>query len=188
VFNVFRGQVVAAGTFAGRAISETPIDAFVSEMHRWGVRHLFVWTDATRGYLATDPRFMERWRGGLWSHFELADADVRDVVTRTGSARLTGLDFLGGNVELTDVKAGDLVIVRMNHYPAWRAYAGDEEIQLTSANGQLAFIAPKSGTYIVHLLYPRYQWLVVLALAVFLGGLASLWMVHARFLGKAARR
>ena len=45
---MLRGQVVGAGTFAGRAIEETPPAAFVAEMRRWGVRHLFVWTDASR--------------------------------------------------------------------------------------------------------------------------------------------
>jgi hypothetical protein len=29
-----------------------------------GVRHLFVWTDITRDYLAASPPFVERWRGG----------------------------------------------------------------------------------------------------------------------------
>ena len=51
IWSVLRGQVVGAGTFAGRAIEETPPVAFVAEMRRWGVRHLFVWTDASREYL-----------------------------------------------------------------------------------------------------------------------------------------
>ena len=48
VWNVFRGQVVGAGTYAGRPIADTPPDEFVAEMRRWGVRHLFVWTNASR--------------------------------------------------------------------------------------------------------------------------------------------
>ena len=106
VWNVFRGQVVGAGTYAGRSISETRADAFVAEMQRWGVRHLFVWTDDSRTYLGQIGRFVERWRGGRWSHFELRDADVRSAVTTTGSARLRNLDVLGGDVELVDVTAG----------------------------------------------------------------------------------
>ena len=54
-------------------------------MERWGVKHLFVWTDESRNYLAKDRRFVERWRGGRWSHFERPDADARLVVTGTGS-------------------------------------------------------------------------------------------------------
>ena len=45
-------------------------------MRRWGVRHLFVWTDASRDYLARSGRFVERWRGAPWSQFELVDADT----------------------------------------------------------------------------------------------------------------
>ena len=89
----FRGQVVGAGTFAGRAIEETPPAAFVAEMHRWGVRHLFVWTDASREYLARSGFFTEQWRGGLWSHFELKDSDTREVITTTGSGALARARF-----------------------------------------------------------------------------------------------
>ena len=124
VWNVWRGQVIAAGTYRGRAIAETPHDAFVAEMRRWGVRHLLVWTDASRDYLARSSDFSERWRGGLWSHFEVADADVRSVVTTGGSGRLRNLDFLGGEVEVLGATAGEPVIIRANYYPAWRAYDG----------------------------------------------------------------
>lgn len=175
VWNIWRGQVVGAGTFMGRAIEDTPRDAFVAEMRKWGVRHLLVWTDASRTYLAASPHFVERWRGGLWSHFEVVDPDVRSVVTTRGSGRLRNLDFLGGDVELTDVAAGDPVVVRTNYYPAWRAYAGDREVALYASGGQMAFRAPQGGSYVVHLTYPRYRWLSLLALVVFASGAAILW-------------
>jgi hypothetical protein len=170
VWNIFRGQVVGAGTFAGRPIEETPVAAFVAEMRRWGVRHLFVWTDAARDYLAASGAFTELWRGGLWSHFELNDADTRDVVTTTGSGRLRALDFLGGHVDLVDVAAGSPVIVRANYYPAWRAYAGSSEVPLFASGGQMAFNAPASGSYVVRFEYPRYRWLSILAAAVAIAG------------------
>jgi hypothetical protein len=173
-WNVWRGQVVAAGTYAGRPIAETPVDAFVAEMHRWGVRHLLVWTDASRVYLAGSGRFVERWRGGLWSHFELTGADVRSVATASGRGQLSNLDFLGGDVGLVDVAAGDPVVIRTNYYPAWRAYAGDGEVPLYSSGSQLAFRAPKSGSYVVRLAYPRYRWLSFGALTAFLLGVAAL--------------
>ena len=149
VWNVFRGQVVGAGTFAGRPIEETPPTAFAAEMRRWGVRPLFVWTDASRAYLARTGLFTERWRGGLWSEFELRDADTREVVTSPGTGRLRGLDFLGGDVELSGVAEGSPVIVRANYYPAWRAYAGGREVPLYATDGQMAFRAPASGSYVV---------------------------------------
>ena len=143
VWNVFRGQVVGAGTYAGRPIAETPSDEFVAEMRRWGVRHLFVWTDASRDYLTQSGRYVERWRGGPWSHFELGDADPRSVVVTSGSARLRNLDFLSGEVELMNATAGESVIVRMNYYPAWRAYVCDRPIEVYDSGGQLAFRAPE---------------------------------------------
>ena len=61
----------------------------------------------TRDYLARSGHFVERWRGGRWSHFELADADLRSVVTTSGSGALRNLDFLGGEVALVDASAGE---------------------------------------------------------------------------------
>ncbi len=165
VWNIFRGQVVGAGTFAGQAIDLTPPGVFAAEMRRWGVRHLFVWTDTSRSYLARSGRFIERWRGGRWSHFELADADLRSVVMASGSGALQHLDFLGADVALANARSGEPVVVRANYYPAWRAFVNDAEVPLYSADGQLAFRAPQDGSYVVRLEYPRYRWLSLLASA-----------------------
>ena len=62
VWGAWRGEVVAAGTFRGTPLSETPAAEFDAEMARWGVKHLFVWTDAARTYLA-GAGYTERWRG-----------------------------------------------------------------------------------------------------------------------------
>jgi hypothetical protein len=164
VWNRFRGQVVGAGTFAGQLIDLTPGTAFEAEMRRWGVRHLFVWTDISRNYLARNDHFTECWRGGRWSQFVLADADVRSVVTRTGAGTLARLDFLGADVTLTGVTAGDPVLVRANYYPAWRAAVDGTDVPLYSAGGQMAFLAPRNGDYVVRLEYPRYRMLSLLAL------------------------
>jgi hypothetical protein len=175
IWSIFRGQVVGAGTFAGQAIEETPPTTFVAELQRWGVRHLFVWTDASRQYLARSGAFVELWRGRPWSHFELKDADTRQVVTTSGMGRLGALDFLSGNVELIDVAAGTPVVVRTNYYPAWRAHAGGREVPLYSAAGQMGFDAPASGTYTVRFEYPRYRWLSFFALSV---AIVGLWMMR----------
>jgi hypothetical protein len=175
-WNVWRGQVVGGGTFRGQAIARTPVEDFVAEMRRWGVGHLFVWTDASRSYLAgSQGLFVERWRGGRWSHFELSGADLRSVVVPNGTGSLRNLDFLGGDVELSGVAAGEPVVVRTNYYPAWRAFAGGREVPLFPSAGQLAFRAPKSGSYTVRLEYPRYHGLSILALVALVAGLVVLW-------------
>ncbi len=179
VWNVWRGQIVGAGTFRGKAIAETPAEEFAAEMKRWGVKHLFVWTDASREYLRRSGSFTEQWRGGLWSEFVLPDVDTRSAVTAAGSARLARLDFLGGDVELQDVTAGSPVVLRTNYYPAWRAYLGERSVPLFDQDGQLAFRAPESGSYVVRLEYPRYQWISLLAIAVFSAGACMLYRVSA---------
>ena len=45
VWGAWRGEVVAAGTKRGTPLSETPAAEFESEMAKWGVKHLFVWTE-----------------------------------------------------------------------------------------------------------------------------------------------
>jgi hypothetical protein len=174
VWNIFRGQVVGAGTFAGQLIDLTPPDEFAAEMRRWGVRHLFVWTDTSRNYLARGGHFVEQWRGGRWSDFEMTDPDVRSVVTARGSGELRSLDLLGADVALADVKAGDPVVVRANYYPAWRAFVDRQEVSLGNSNGQLAFTAPRDGSYVVRLEYPRYRWLSALALLSVFAGVVCL--------------
>lgn len=174
VWNIFRGRVVGAGTFAGRPIEDTPHDEFAAEMAHWGVKHLFVWTDESRNYLAADPRFSERWRGGRWSHFERTNADGRSVVTSTGTGNLRNLDFLGADVELADVKAGDLVVVRASYYPAWRAHVGGIDVAVVEQDGQLAFRAPRDGSYTVRFEYPRYRALSLLAVCALVAGVVGL--------------
>ena len=169
-WTIWRGQVVGAGTFRGRPIAETPVATFVTEMEHWGVRHLFVWTDATRDYLTRSGAFVERWRDGTWSHFEHPGADVRTVVATTGHGVLTDLDTLGAAVNLSDVEAGSTIVIRANYYPAWRARVGDRDVPLFSQEGQLAFHAPAGGTYVVRLEYPRYRWLSLTAITAFLFG------------------
>ena len=101
-------------------------------------------------------------------------ADTRDVVTTSGTGQLVAFDPLGARIALDGVQAGAEVIVRTNYHPSWRAGvegSGGAAVRLMAVDGQLAFLAPRDGSYVVTLTYPRRPWLVVLALAaVLLGG------------------
>ena len=57
----------------------------------------------------------------------------------SGQGELRNLDFLGGEVALTDAVAGEPVIVRANYYPAWRATVNGHDVPLYDSGGQLAF-------------------------------------------------
>ena len=185
-WGIWRGQVVGAGTWAGRALSETPPADFTGEMRRWGVKHLLVWTDASRSYLAAGP-YVERWRDGVWSEFELLDADVRSAAAVHGTARLTHLDPLGADVELDGVVAGEPIVVRTNYYPAWEARAGDQPVALFSEKGQLAFAAPSSGSYVVRLDYPKRRALSLIALMTLAIGMAVLARMRSIHPGETGR-
>jgi hypothetical protein len=139
-----------------------------------------VWTDRSRDYLARSGRFVERWRGGLWSDFEMIDPDTRAVVADHGSGSLRHLNMLGGDVALDGVHAGDLVVVRAHYYPAWRALDVDRGVPLESHEGQLAFRAPRDGSYAVHLVYPRYRGLAVVAALAFLFGAWAVSRIHSQ--------
>ncbi len=169
-----RDQVLAAGAFRGRAIEATPVTEVVSELRRWGVRHLLIWSAASRRYFTGQPAFAPRGDVGRFSHFELVDADTRSVVTAPGQAALEAATPLGARVHLDGVEAGGLVVVRTNFHPSWTAWDGDRPVPLETANGQLAFQAPRGGTYDVTLVYPRRTWLLWLAMAAILGAMAIL--------------
>jgi hypothetical protein len=66
------------------------------------------------------------------------------------------------------------VVVRAHYYPAWRAAVDGVtvpiEVPIESSDGQLAFRAPRSGSYAVALAYPRYRPLMAFALLVFVIG------------------
>ncbi len=161
----YRSQLLSGGAFRGRAIALVPIDEFRAELSRWGVRHLLVWSLAARTYLSTHPEFVERWHSDRWTRFEFLGADTRTATVSGGRAELTRFDPLGADVTLTGVRAGAEVVVRTNFYPAWTAIAGDAPVALFDRDGQLALSAPKDGTYVVRLSYPRRPWVLLLAVA-----------------------
>jgi hypothetical protein len=167
-----RDQVLAGGAFKGRALDATPVAEVVAELRRWGVRHLLVWSGASRRYFGAQPAFAPRGDVGRFSQFELIDADTRSVVTATGTGTLEDRTPLRARIRLDGVTAGSLVTVRTNFHPSWTAWDGDRPVPLEASNGQLAFGAPRGGTYDVTLAYPRRPLLIWIALAAILAGMA----------------
>jgi hypothetical protein len=166
----YRTQVLANGTFRGVAIEDVPADAFVAEMQRWGVKHVFVWSGKTRAYLSSVPGLLSRWSDETWEHFEVRDADGRAVACASGTGRLDPLDPFGATVTLESSRAGEQVTVRMNYHPAWRAEFNDTSLPLREVNGQIAFESPVDGNAQVRLVYPRPAWAIVVALIASLAG------------------
>ncbi len=171
----YRDQVLAGGAFRGRAIGTVSVDEVTDELRKWGVRHLIVWSQASLIYLRRHPdMFVERWSAGPWHQFEYLAADTRDVATTAGAGRIVSFDPLGAQIAIDGAQAGAEVVVRTNYHPSWSAHVGGTglAVPLESVRGQLGFRAPRDGSYIVTLVYPRRPWLTVVALAcVLLGAL-----------------
>ncbi len=171
----FRAQLLSGGAFQGRPIAGVPRDAFAREMRRWGIRHMLVWSDAAIAYLRANPDVTLQWSAASgWNEFVLVDADDRDVVTPVGAGHLKDLTPLGATVGLNGVNRGDRIVVRTNYFPAWGAAADGVPVPLFDHDGQLAFSAPRSGTYDVLLDYPRRRWLTLLAFVALAAGAALL--------------
>jgi hypothetical protein len=173
-WNIYRDQIVAAGTFRGHAIAQTPVPVFEAEMRRWGIKHLLVWTDATRNYLSGSGLFIEWWRHERWSHFELPGVDGRTVVTPAGSGQLVNARALSADIVLDGVAANDPIVVRTNFYPAWQARSDAGPVALYDTGGQIGFRAPSAGSYTVHLEYPKRTGLSLFAIAVLIAGMIVL--------------
>jgi hypothetical protein len=174
-WSAFRQNLLAAGAMWGRGIEELPQEDVVRELAKWGIRDALVWSPAAQRYFAALPQFEKRWESSVWQHFVRRDADVRSVVTEQGSGTLAAFDRLGGRVELRDMVAGATVVVRTNYYPAWTAYAGSDAVPLFPVEGQLAFRAPRSGSYDVELVYPQRRWLLAASMSGFGLGLLALY-------------
>ena len=172
--SIYRGNVLNAGAFRGRAIRRVPLEEVRSLLDRWGVGHLVVWSGPAREYFGAHPDlFTPVWSDGQWAVFAYAGADLRQVLVPHGRGRLEGEGAFGFRVVLEEVRAGDPVVVRQNAFPAWRASWEGGEVDLYADDGRLAFRAPAGGTYAVAFRYPRYEWASAVALGVLAIGLGS---------------
>jgi hypothetical protein len=163
-WNPWKGEMLGGGTLLGRGLAAIPQADFVKELDRWGVVDLFVWSDVSRAYIRNVPGFDETWASDAWTQFTRRNADGREVVTTSGSAALRDRSIRGAIVSLSNVEVGSPVTVRTHYHPAW-----ESDVPVVDRGGQLSFDAPCS-TCDVELRYPRRAWLILLALAAWLGG------------------
>ena len=131
-WNVFRANLLAGGAFQSRSITTWPPAELAAQLRKWGIRHAVVWSKDSTAYFSSQPVFAKRWSHGRWTAFEFLEADPRDVVVPNGTGRLANRDWLGATARLTDVRAGDEVVVRTNFYPAWTAVCDGTAVALRS--------------------------------------------------------
>ena len=81
-------------------------------------------------------------------------------------------------IDFTNSRTSDFVVVRANYYPAWTAHTDEGPVALFAREGQLAFTAPKGGSYVVRLQYPARRRLSVFAIVAFLAGAVVLTWIR----------
>ena len=168
-------QLLSGGAFQGRPIARVPRADFMREMRRWGVGHLLVWSDAAIAYLRDDPDVALRWSGDHgWRDLVVLDADLRDVVRQPAPDISEILTPLGATVHLDQVNRGDRIVCARTIFRRGAHPLTEQRIPLFDDDGQLAFSAPRAGSYDVRLEYPQRHWLTLLALvAVVIGDRAA---------------
>lgn len=174
-WSVFREHLISGGAIWGAPLAAVPQADIERELRRWGVRDVMVWSEPAKRYFSAIATFDRVWSGEPWVRFVYRNADTRAVVTPTGSGELVSYDALSARVRVTNVRTGDLVVVRTNYFPAWSASSDGVAVPLFSMDGQLAFRAPRSGSFEVALAYPKRARLTALALLGLAAGVLLLW-------------
>jgi len=161
----YRANSFDGGFFRGKVIDEWAIEDINKVLLKWGVKYLVMWNEKTKGYFNNYPQFYETvWKDTDWVIFKFRDSDIRSaVVDGNGKAEVIDNDYFEKRIILSDVAVGSKTVVRSNYFPAWKAYYNNKEIPLLNFEGQIGFIAPASGDYIIKMNYPRYAFFNVLA-------------------------
>jgi hypothetical protein len=170
-----RDQVFANGTFRGRALSDVVPNELLDELRRWNVRHLFVWSDPAKQFLASIDGLDVVWRSETWQEFQwnLEEPGTPRVL-------LHDRDPFSADVSVMGAVAGERIPVPTNYHPAWRAYSDQGELPLLNVDGQLAFVAPSAGDFVVTLAYPQPLWTVAVTVLSACAALALLMLVSRR--------
>ena len=172
--SIYRGNVLNAGAFRGQAIRHVPLEVMRGFLDRWGVGHLVAWSEPSRRYFDAHPDWFDPvWSDEQWTLYAYTGADPRAVLVSPGTGHLEGEGPFGFRVVLEGVQAGQVVVVRQNTFPAWRARWEGGEVPLFADDGRLAFVAPADGDYTVIFQYPRFEAASVLALGALAAGLGS---------------
>ena len=174
--SIFRSNAIPCGTYKGRFLSEYPPQEINALLKKWGIKYLVLWSNEARDYFGRQGGSYKRiWnidtgelqKAGFepvrWEIYEFFDADPRSVVVASGSGEIETKDYFTKILRLRGVKKGEKVIVRMNYFPAWRAFWEGHDVDLFNEDGQLAMQCPADGNMIIRLYFPRYTVLTIMA-------------------------
>ncbi|MFA5356966.1 MAG: hypothetical protein WC301_06155 [Candidatus Omnitrophota bacterium] len=170
-YSVFRNSALQGGIFMGKPLSETGIYQFNDFLDKWGVKYMVVWSNIAREYLGNLPEFyLKEWEDEEWAVFQYRFARPQKglrLLQNRGMGELKDSDYFLKTMKLSGVNKDDIVVLKTNYFPAWKAFYKDKEVPVFDYDGQLAIKAPFDGDGTVIFRYPRYYFLSLLILIAF---------------------
>jgi hypothetical protein len=154
-YHVFRDVYVHNGVWRRLALEKWRLSEMEEELRGWGVRRLVVWSGQAKDLFAKDrEKFPVVARYGPFEVLEYRDAEPAGVAVDSGTAEIAEDGFYRRVVRLHGARTGDIVRLKSNWFPDWRARSGGREVLLYNVGGQLAFQAPAPGEVEVVLEFP----------------------------------
>ncbi len=153
--SIYRGNVINSGVFRGKLISEYPVDTINKWLKKWGVKYLVLWSETSKKYFEKFSDFYKKiWEDSEWAIFEFKNDDLNEVKVEGGKGKVLKEGYFEKIIEVEGEKGAECII-RMNYFPAWRAYCGDKRINIYNKEGQIAFRLPSTGNQIICLRFPK---------------------------------
>jgi len=169
---VFRGNCINTGVFRGQYISDVEIDEIEAVLQKWGIVYLVVWHKYSKRYFSSfifEDKFELYWDDNQWSIFKYRNADGRSVQMATGQGWITRETYFSKKIRIHNASQGDIVVVRSNYFPTWKAFYNGIHIPTLDIDGQLGFIAPANGSYTITLRFPKYLAFNILSVLTLFG-------------------
>ncbi len=155
----FRGNALIGGVYKGKFISEYRIEEIENTLRSWGVKYLVLHTDISKDYFAKYPdRFGRIWKDSIYVILEHLSSSPEELKTSGfGRGWIERESYFTKVIKLTNMTKGEEIIARFNYFPAWKAYCGNQELDLRNKDGQVMFLSPESGDYKVVFYFAKYK-------------------------------
>ncbi|MBI4435817.1 MAG: hypothetical protein HY590_00160 [Candidatus Omnitrophica bacterium] len=176
-FSLYRKNCLMSGIWGGKFLNQYSAEEVNVFLRKWGVRSIVVWSKTASAFFSAYPAFYEKsWEEPPWKVFRFKEADPRGVVLPVGKGEMVEERYTEMTIRLKGARKDDEAVLRVNYFPAFRAYCDGMPLSLYSRDGQIAFKVPREGDMSVTFRYPRYLFLSLIGLcgvalfAIFLWG------------------
>lgn len=161
----FREGIITNGVFMGENIQSADIKDVTQILKKWGIKYAVLWSQESVKYFSNYRQYFENiFYSDGFSIFRFKDTDGRKVSLGKGRGIILTLSPFRKTLFLHNAVKGELVTIRMNYFPAWKAFYAKEAIKLFKNDGQISLFCPSNGNLKIDLYFPKYTFLLVISL------------------------